>query len=73
MLRYFPICFHEDHKLLEIRKDSKKVQWYLKEEVEEGIAAVKIEHDECFYVCPVLSAKDGSLYAQSKTFPPTRG
>ena len=45
----------------------------VKEEVEEGIAAVKIEHDECFYVCPVLSAKDGSLYAQSKTFPPTRG
>ena len=30
VLRFLPNCFHESHKLLEIRKDAKKVQWYLK-------------------------------------------
>ena len=29
MLRILPICFHENRKLLEIKKDAKKVQWYL--------------------------------------------
>ena len=30
MLRFLPIGFQENRKLLEIRKDAKKVQWYLK-------------------------------------------
>ena len=44
VLRFLPICFHEIRQLLEIRKNEKKVQWYLKIERFPKVSSV-----ECLY------------------------
>ena len=46
MLRFLPICFHEIRQLLEIRKNEKKVQWYLKKKDSSVVPYVqKLESD----------------------------